>query len=117
MGAAANLLTGNFGGAVGSAFSAIGSGLQAMSPKISSKGSSGSFIPFHALAPKLYTDFYLVADEYNTDLGRPLCTVKQISTLSGYLICEEGDVPLTQFATSSEKDAVRSYLTGGFFYE
>ena len=117
LGAAGSLLTGNIPGAIGSAMGAIGSGLDAMTPKISSKGSSGSFIPFHAIAPKLYTDFYEVADEYNTDLGRPLCQVKQISTLSGYVLCEEGDEALNDFATESERDQIRAYLTGGFFYE
>ena len=117
LGAAGSLLTGNIPGAVGAVTGAVGSGLQAMNPKITGKGSSGNFVPFHSFLPKIYTDFYEVANEYNTDLGRPLCEVKQINTLSGYVLCEEGDEALNEFATETERDQIRSYLTGGMFYE
>ena len=43
--------------------------------------------------------------------------MKQISTLTGYVLCEEGDEALNDFATESERDQIRAYLTGGFFYE
>lgn len=48
--------------------------------------------------------------------GRPLCQLKKISDLSGYIECQEGDVKLTG-ATIDEIRAVKSYLEGGFYYE
>lgn len=117
LGTVGSFLSGNVSGMIGSALGGIESAASAMQPKISSKGSGGNFIPFKALSPKIYTDFYEIADEDNTDLGRPLCEVKTLSTLSGYILCETGDINLNSFALDPEIDQVRSYLTGGMFYE
>lgn len=106
---------GDLGGFMNKAVGAVSS--IAVQPKITSKGSTGNFIPFKALTPKIYTDFYEIANEDNTDMGRPLCEVKTLSTLSGYFVCEEGDIVLNSFALDPEIDQVRSYLTGGMFYE
>lgn len=115
--AAGSLVTLDIPGMIGGTMSAIGSGLQAMTPKIASKGSTGSFIPFHAISPKLYTDFYLVADEDPTDLGRPLCELVTPSSLgSGFMVAEESHFENTM-ALENEVDEINAFLTGGFFYE
>lgn len=117
LGAAGSLLMGNVAGAVGAGAAAIGSGLQAMNPKISGKGTSGNFIPFHSFLPKIYTDFYLAADDDPTDLGRPLCEVVKPSVLaSGFMVAEESHFQDTM-ALENEIDEVNAFITGGFFYE
>ena len=98
---------------IGNAVSEINS--VALQPKIASSGASGSFIPFKSISPKLYTDFYLVADEDNAENGRPLCQVSTPASLGGYIQTLEGDIDIP--ATSSELSAISGYMTGGFFYE
>lgn len=58
---------------------------------------------------------YAVTDEDNTHNGRPLMQAKTISTLSGYIQVQKGDVPIA--GTSQEADEIRSLLEGGFYYE
>lgn len=116
MGAAGSLLTGNVAGMIGGISGAIGSGLQAMHPKISGTGSSGNFVPFHSFLPKIYTDFYLVADEDNTDMGRPLCEVAKPSTLNGYMIAQDSHFE-NEYALEDEIDQINAFMTGGFYYE
>ena len=50
-----------------------------------------------------------------TENGRPLCQIRTISTLSGYVQTRDGDI--TAPATDGELDLISKYLTGGFFYE
>ena len=89
----------------------------ALQPKIGTKGSNGSFIPFRLISPKLYTDFYLIADEDNAEMGRPLMTVTTPAALGGgYIIAEKGDLEDTM-ALEDEIDMINSYISGGFFYE
>lgn len=116
MSAGAGLLSFNATAAVGGLMGAVGSVADAISPKVQSKGSSGSFIPFHSLSPKMYTDFYLAVDEYQAEMGRPLCTVTTPSALGGYIIAEKGDLEDTM-ALEDEIDMINSFISGGFFYE
>lgn len=117
LGMAGAALTGNVIGMVGSAAAGISSAVSSMQPKIGSKGSTGSFIPFKALKPKMYTDFYLAADDDPSDLGRPLCELVKPSVLgSGFMVAEESHFE-NQMALENEVDEVNAYMTGGFFYE
>lgn len=59
--------------------------------------------------------YYRVVDEDLADRGRPLCKVRQLSTLAGYIKCEDATLQLA--ATEAELSEVLSYLNGGFFYE
>ena len=54
-------------------------------------------------------------DDDNTHNGRPLCDVRQISSLSGYMIIQDGDVTIAGTATEDSK--IRNYLEAGFYYE
>lgn len=68
------------------------------------------------IAPKyLQTVSSPPVDEDPTEQGRPLCQVKTINTLSGYVLCAEGEVSCN--ATESEHRELEAFLTGGFFYE
>lgn len=84
-------------------------------PKIQSKGNSGNFAPFTSRVPALYADFRDIVDEFNAEIGRPLCKVMKPSALGGYIVVLDGSIeaPLTK----SELTEINSYLTTGFFYE
>lgn len=80
----------------------------------SSTGQDGSFGALYE-SWSLITAFMEIADEDISRLGRPLCQVKQISNLSGFIQCAEGDIPAA--ATMTELQTIKSYLEGGFYYE
>lgn len=98
-------------GAIKGIGNAIISGL---SPQVQTTGSIGSPIAFEE-NPHIFSEWYTIVDEYNTDIGRPLCKPKVISTLSGYIECENAEIELS--ATKNEIQEVMSYLNNGFFYE
>ena len=56
-----------------------------------------------------------VTDDDNTDHGKPLCAVRQLSTLSGYQMILEPHIHTT--GTASEDDQINAFLAGGYFYE
>ena len=68
-----------------------------------------------AIPPRLTAIHIAVVDEDNTELGKPLCEVRQISTLSGYIKCGEATVDFACFET--EKKAILDYMLTGFFME
>ena len=63
----------------------------------------------------LYSIHYKVADEDNTDNGRPLCRSRVLNTVPGFIQCQHGDLAIA--ASNEELKAIKSYLEGGFFYE
>ena len=85
-------------------------------PTVSGKGSSGCYMQFHD-PNNLYliARFNEIVDENNDELGRPLCKVKQINTLSGFILCSGADVLIT--GTQEESIKVNQYMNTGFFYE
>lgn len=112
VGAAASIDTGNVLGFIGSTFGAIGS-IGALA-KSETAGNNGTFIGIDRNL-KLHAKFMGVVADDISHKGRPLCQDKQINTLSGYVLCSDGDIDTK--ATASEKDSIRSFLEGGFFYE
>ena len=63
----------------------------------------------------LYHEFYEFANEDNTNKGRPLCAIRQVSSLGGYMLTNNGNITLS--GTAREKQAVKGYLERGFYYE
>lgn len=110
MAAGAQALTGNLLGAG----AGIGSAVQAAAPKANTIGGAGGWGDLGG-APGVVQHFYPVTDDDPDHAGRPLMAVRQISTLSGYIICQDGDVSIA--GTQTEAEAIRSYLEGGFYYE
>lgn len=101
-------------GAVGGIFASVGNALDSQMPKVSTSGANGSFLN-QIIYPVLVSEFLRVVSEDNTEFGRPLCEVRRIGTLSGYIQCGEDD---HQFSgTKAENEEVNSYLKNGFFYE
>ena len=83
-------------------------------PNLSTSGANGSLL-FLEYPPILYAKFNHVVNDDPTQLGRPLCEIRVISTLSGYIKCMGAE--LDTAGTKEEKTAVISFLDGGFFYE
>lgn len=119
LGMLGSLAMGNIGGFASGAASVVGGffgAAEAANPTISSIGGGGNFLPYNAESPKIYSDFYNIADELNAEIGRPLCQATTPATLGGgYIQALEGELEAP--ATRSELDMIAGYLTGGFFYE
>ena len=112
MGAATGL--GGIGAGIAGAASGIGNAIESIMPRAQTIGSTGSFVSNRGDF-RLDYQFMRPVDDDNTHNGRPLCDVRQISALSGYILVQDGDVAID--GTSAEDAAVRNYLEGGFYYE
>lgn len=113
-GALASLAKGDIGGAIAGGASAIESYQMGKIPKSSVIGSRGSMAAIHGYALLEYVWKY-VADDDNTDHGKPLCDVRTLSTLAGYQMILEPHIHTT--GTASEDDQINAFLSGGYFYE
>lgn len=83
-------------------------------PQFQSQGSQGSSIDFY-LKPYMQGQFMHQTRINNEDAGRPLCNRVQISSIPGYVKCENAHIRCDLF--ESEIAAIDSYLNGGFYYE
>lgn len=78
-----------------------------------------------AIGVRLGTDAYIQIHQYapaepnllsyQSEQGMPYFEVATISSLSGFVKCAAASVSIP--GTQSEKDALNSYLNGGFYYE
>ena len=107
-------LSGDVAGAVIGAASGIGNAVQSSMPRAQTIGTTGTFAANHG-SFRLDCQFFRPVADDNTHNGRPLCEVRQISSLSGYMIIQDGDVAIS--GTSAEDAAIRNYLESGFYYE
>ena len=117
MGAAGGAAAGPVGiaaGAIMGGGASIGNAVQAIQARAQTVGSTGSFVSNRGDF-KLDYQFFRPVDDDNTHNGRPLCDVRQISSLSGYMIIQDGDVTIAGTATEDSK--IRNYLEAGFYYE
>ncbi len=113
-GAVGSALTGNVAGAITSAISGIGDSIQSLVPRAQTIGSNGCFAGVQ-YQPRLDFQFFRPVDDDNAHNGRPLCAIRQVSALGGYMLVQDGDVPIA--GTQGEGDAVKALLEGGFYYE
>ena len=113
-GAAAGALSSGLGGLVMGAASGIGNAITSLVPRASTVGTTGSYATLLGNF-RLDHQFFRPIDDDNTHNGRPLCEVRQINTLSGYMIVQDGDVAIN--GTASEDAKIRNYLESGFYYE
>ena len=109
-GAITSILSGNIGGIINSAMSAV----ESQMPKVSTSGANGSFIEC-IQQPVLMVEHLLLTNEDNEEYGRPLCDKRTINTLSGYIKC--GYVDKSFGGTEYERNTINQYLKDGFFYE
>lgn len=95
-------------------FSTIGAATDMAFPDVSKMNTNGSIVSL-AYSCKLRMIFYLLVDEDNEDLGRPLCQKKVLSSIPGYQLIENADLSIA--GTSEENRMVKGYLEAGYFYE
>lgn len=110
-GAAVAIATDNYVGAAGAIADAVHNTL----PQISTIGAVGSISAYAYNPPEIELVRYLLTDEDNAQIGRPLMSTRTISSLSGYIECDKADLDVS--ASPTEKDAILSYMNGGFYYE
>lgn len=77
-------------------------------------GGNGGFINSY-LPVTLNASFAALADDNNAEWGRPLCRIKTLNTIPGFIQCAEADFELN--CTAEERTEISRFLTGGFFYE
>jgi phosphate/sulfate permease len=102
------------GGQIAGGASGIYNTLQTAMPQVETGGSNGSF-----LAPvnntHMVEQFYKIVDEDIAHRGRPLCELRQLNTLSGFILCAEGEIDISCY--DNERKEISRYLTEGFFWE
>lgn len=104
---------GNVSGFIGAA-SGVGNAVESIMPRAQTIGTTGSFVSNRGDF-RLDAQFFRPVNDDNTHNGRPLCQVKTISSLSGYMLIQDGDVATS--GTSAEDASIRNYLESGFYYE
>lgn len=108
------IATGGATAVIGAATAGIGTIAGAIGSATSNSSQAGSITAM--LEPmRLDTTFFKITGEDNTHNGRPLMQTKTISTLSGFVMVQKGDVAIA--GTQSEADEIRRLLEGGFYYE
>ena len=107
-------VTGGASLAIGAAAAGISTIAGSIGSSVSNSSTRGSIV--NLLKPmQLFTTFFDIPDENNTEMGRPLCKTKTISTLSGYIKVSEGDVAIP--APLPIQQRLKAKLEAGFFYE
>lgn len=101
-------------GAIAGGASGIYNTLQSAMPQVETSGANGSFISPETRT-ELLEHFAKVVDEDIHHRGRPLCELRQLNTLSGFILCAEGDIDINCY--DNERLAIKNYLTNGFFWE
>lgn len=93
----------------------IGSAALAAAGTCSSSGSSGGFA---ALSEMLFIQWYFqrIVNTDDANYGCPLCQNKKINTLSGFILCQNGN-DLIVSCTPAERQALCAFMEAGFFYE
>ena len=83
-------------GAITGVANGIYNTLQSAMPQVETSGSNGSFLA-PATRTALLENFATIVDEDIHHKGRPLCSLRQLNTLSGYILCAEGDMDISCF--------------------
>lgn len=113
VGGAVSGVLGNAGGFIGAA-AGVGNAVESLMPRANTIGTTGSFVANRGDF-RLDHQFFRPVPDDNTHNGRPLCQVRQLNTLSGYMLIQDGDVTIAGTATEDSK--IRNYLETGFYYE
>lgn len=93
----------------------IGSAALSAAGTCVSSGSSGGFA---ALSEMLFIQWYFqrIVNTDDVNYGCPLCQNKKINTLSGFILCQNGN-DLQVSCTPAERQALCAFMEAGFFYE
>lgn len=110
----ASALSGAVIGGVAKGASGILSGLKTLMPQVQRQGNQGTFLnAFTNFTSR--AAFFMPVDEDNAHRGRPLCEVRQISSLSGYILVADSDIAIA--GTKEENQQIKNYMNAGFYYE
>ena len=83
-------------------------------PRSSTKGSYGSLANMGG-SPQFVITNWILADDDNAGKGRPLCAVRQISNIPGFITAEADELSIS--CTDNELTEIRAAVAGGFYYE
>lgn len=103
------------GAAVSGVASGIGNAITGNIPSANSIGSVGSVDAMQGPV-QMQTMYAMPVDDDLSHRGRPLCQVRTIRTVPGYLLCADVDTHING-ATSNEMDIIKNFMESGFFYE
>ena len=92
----------------------VGSALTSLFPQTNVTGISGSWVQ-NVMPPIMTMQYAQLANENLSELGRPLCQVRRINTMSGFVKC--GEVTIDYNCFLNEKRTIENYLKNGFFWE
>ena len=83
-------------------------------PQVLSSGHNGSMVDYKQTA-YLCSTFNIVTDNDNTRLGSPLCKIRTIKNIPGYIVVMNPSVDIN--CTDPERTAIANYMSAGFYYE
>lgn len=92
----------------------IMSGAYAQAPQVQTAGQTGTLSAYDYV-PHLRAQFFKPADEDNSDFGRPLCSVRTVKEIPGFILVGHPEIRIA--ATPGETEQILSYMSGGFYYE
>lgn len=95
-------------------FGSIGSVVSSLNGQIDATSSSGS-ITQHLNGFNLHQIFRNQAEIDYSNKGYPLMQNVAINSLSGFVLCDDGNIDLS--CTDTEKEKIKQYLINGFYYE
>ena len=107
-------IVGAVAGSVANAASGIYNTIDALMPQMATSGANGSFIA-PGTQTHVISQFFNPVDENIHHKGRPLCAMRQINTMSGFIMCADPDIELNCY--DEERTEIGNYLISGFFWE
>ena len=78
------------------------------------RGTQGSFMSY-CTPIKFQYRYFTIAPDRSTEIGYPLHRYKTLSTMSGFVLCENARLPMD--VTLTEQKAVEEFLNGGVYLE
>lgn len=100
--------------AVNESISAIGDLIANPVGQLQTSGTNGSLAQY-STHPYMVQKWRIIADDDNTQKGRPLCMVKTLNTLSGFIMVDSPDVAIS--CMEPERQTIIDFMSSGFFYE
>ena len=83
-------------------------------PQLLTGGSNGSLAAFKQNPVFCYT-YYILVDENKDNIGRPLCSINQISDIPGYIMVQNPIITIP--CLIQERMMIIQYMANGFYYE
>lgn len=96
------------------AAAALGDIIQNPVGQLQTSGSNGSLAQY-CTHPYFVQKWRIVSDDDNAQKGRPLCRVKTLNTIPGFIMVDSPDVQLA--CMESERQQIIAFLASGFYYE